>query len=120
MTSLPVNARSEFVTPANFSEGGVCDTTRRFQDAAAAFVTPARRPTRRSGLGAVVDMSSFVEAHAARDNNPRASESGLVTDAMAESCEGGRTSGWTRVHGGGVVIGRALRTAGWRACPACG
>src|SRR5712692_3409023 len=44
---MPLNDRSEFVTPANFSDGGVSDTTFRFQDACAAFFSPARRRTRR-------------------------------------------------------------------------
>ena len=56
------------VTPANFSDGRVFETTRRFQVASPAFISPARRPTRRSGLGAVVDISSFALAHAASDS----------------------------------------------------
>src|SRR6266705_1541362 len=62
----PENERSEFVTPANFSEGWVLESTRRFQCASAAVIRPARSPTRGSGLGAVVDMSSLEVAHAAR------------------------------------------------------
>src|SRR5439155_25314444 len=65
MTSLPENERSEFVTPANFSDGRVFETTRRFQVASPAFIAPGRRPTRRSGVGAVVDISSFEVAQAA-------------------------------------------------------
>src|SRR3954470_3347008 len=51
----PVNARSEFVTSTNCSDGGDFDTIRRFQAASAASIFPARSPTRGSGLGAAVD-----------------------------------------------------------------
>ena len=44
--------------PTNCSDGGVLETTRRFHVASAAFISPAWRPTRGSGLGAVVDMLS--------------------------------------------------------------
>src|SRR2546425_11101557 len=70
----PENERSELVTPANFSDGRVFETTRRFHAASPAFISPARRPTRRSGVGAVVDMSSFAVAHAARDSARIASD----------------------------------------------
>src|SRR5882672_93405 len=53
---MPENERSELVLPANFSDGGVLEATRRFQVASCAFIIPARSPTRGSGLGAVVDM----------------------------------------------------------------
>ncbi len=49
-------------------EGGVVDTRRMFQAACAAFIHPARSPTRGSGLGAVVDMLTFEVAHAATDS----------------------------------------------------
>src|ERR1051326_7162121 len=52
MTYWPVNARSELVLPRNFPDGGVLDTTRRFQVASPASINPARRPIRGSGLGA--------------------------------------------------------------------
>jgi hypothetical protein len=77
------------VIPANRSEGRVSETTRMFQVASAALNSPARRPTRGSGFGAAVDMAlagdgalpleaaedETVEAHAAADNSPTASES---------------------------------------------
>src|SRR5438034_10296722 len=88
MTSLPENERSEFVTPANFSDGRVFETTRRFQVASPAFISPARSPTRRSGLGAVVDISSFAVAHAARDSARVASE--RDNDAAFTVGSGGR------------------------------
>src|SRR5437667_11448463 len=67
----PMNARSELVMPANFSGGGVFETTRRFHVASPAFMTPARRPTRGSGLGATVDMFAPPDdAHAATALNP--------------------------------------------------
>ena len=50
------------------ADGGVVDTRRRFHAASAAFIQPARSPTRGSGLGAVVDMLSLVGAHAATDS----------------------------------------------------
>src|SRR5206468_1302605 len=49
----------------NCSDGGVVETSRRFHAASAAFIQPARRPTRGSGLGAVVVILSADPAHAA-------------------------------------------------------
>src|SRR5438552_16343050 len=67
----PMNARSELVMPPNFSGGGVLESTCKFQVASAAFMSPARRPTRGAGLGATVDMLAPPdEAHAARAHNP--------------------------------------------------
>jgi len=43
--------------PANVAGGGVFDTARMFHDASAASISPARKPTRGSGLGAMVDTS---------------------------------------------------------------
>src|SRR6267154_967923 len=80
----PVNARSEFVTPRNFPGGGVFETTRMFQDASWAFISPARRPTRGSGLGATVDMLLPPDdAHATTAHNPRV----RTTRFMVESRE---------------------------------
>src|SRR5207244_12333506 len=77
MTLLPMNARSELVLPRNFSEGGVFESTRRFHVASAAFIKPARSPTRGSGLGAAADMPPGEEdalAHAAADTSATASD----------------------------------------------
>src|SRR5438034_7226044 len=97
-----MNDRSELVTPTNFSDGGVFATSRRFQAAWPASMSPARSPTRASLPGAGVDRRSPAllddEAHAARENTAIASErerSGPRTvraDSMADSCEG---SEWT-------------------------
>ena len=60
-----MNARSEFVEPTNFSDGGVLEISRTFHDASAARSRmravaesrrPGRRPTRGSGLGGDADM----------------------------------------------------------------
>jgi hypothetical protein len=86
MTWLPLKARSELVWPTNCWEGGVFDTSRRFQIAWPASIIPGRRPTRGSGFGASADMSprgdgppseleEVERAHATADNNPAASES---------------------------------------------
>src|SRR3954470_815262 len=56
MAYWPENARSEFVTPAKLGGAGVCDKACRFQIASPAFVVPARRPTRGSGIGSPTDM----------------------------------------------------------------
>src|SRR5256885_8278231 len=48
------------VSSVNAAGLGAAVTRRRFHAAAAAFIHPARSPTRRSGLGAVGDMSNFV------------------------------------------------------------
>src|SRR5690348_4623710 len=88
MAYLPVKARSEFVIPANFGDGGVCESTWRFHDASPALNSPALRPTRGSGFGAAVDIVA-VEApvvtgalageiavlHAAAERAPMASDS---------------------------------------------
>src|ERR1051325_8528387 len=49
----------------NCSDGGVVETSRMFHAASAAFIHPARSPTRGSGLGAAAGRSSLDEAHAA-------------------------------------------------------
>src|SRR2546426_8704035 len=84
----PENERSELVTPANFSDGRVFETTRRFQVASPAFISPARRPTRRSGVGGVVDISSFAVAQAARHSATVASD--RDNDAAFTVGSGGR------------------------------
>src|SRR5258706_7441695 len=74
MTYGPANERSELMkekSPGlarlmNCSDGGVVETRRTFHAARAAFIHPARSPTRGSGLGAVVDMLPFDVAQAAR------------------------------------------------------
>src|SRR5215207_1901255 len=62
MAYLPVNARSEFVTPRNFSAGGVVEIILRFHAACAASQRPAASPTRGSGLGAVADTIGVTGA----------------------------------------------------------
>src|SRR6266487_4117351 len=71
--------------PRNCSDGGVCESTRRFHTASPAFIRPAWRPTRGSGLGAAVDLLSFgagllepaeeAEWAQAADSSPSASDS---------------------------------------------
>src|SRR5207244_11023253 len=69
-----MNARSELVTPANFSGGGVCESTRRFQVASPALNSAGLGPTRGSGFGATADMFAPPEdAQPAREPNPTAS-----------------------------------------------
>src|ERR1051326_4322464 len=106
----PLNARSELVTPLNFSDGGVFERTRRFHAASWAFMRPALSPTLGSGLGATVDMLlPPPEAQAARVAIPTASDHapsacrGRTASSMVASSE------WTKTNGG--VTGRALRTA---------
>src|SRR5687768_4482657 len=93
MAYFPLKARSELVSRRspgvvglkNFSEGGVFDTTRRFQAASPAFIHPARRPTLGSGLGAVVDRSGCCRAatgRAAAAVSPSTSSRDLVTVAF--------------------------------------
>src|SRR5262245_60044758 len=62
MVYLPVNARSELVTPRNFSDGGVVDTSLRFHAAWPASHRPGDRPTRGSGLGVVADTVGVTGA----------------------------------------------------------
>jgi hypothetical protein len=116
------------VTPTNFSDDGVLETRRRFHEASAAFVAPARRPTRGSGLGAAVDMLAEPaddddEAHPARDNTPIASDSrpnravdreagrwALCADAMADSCVGMEMNGCR--ENVGAIMGCLCRERG--------
>src|SRR5438093_10688931 len=49
----------------NCSDGGSVETSRRFHAASAACIQPARKPTRGSGVGAVVVILSPDPAHAA-------------------------------------------------------
>src|SRR5687767_397757 len=62
MVYLPVKARSELVTPRNFSDGGVVDTSFRFHAAWPASHWPGDRPTRGSGLGVVADTIGVTGA----------------------------------------------------------
>src|SRR5579859_5225826 len=105
----------------NCGDGRVSESTRRFHDASPASQRPALRPTRGSGLGALVDMSptgagppppedAVDGAHAAADSNPSASssDSGGVTvdrrvwcgNAMAVSSDG---AAWDGRTGDGAV-----------------
>src|SRR5436190_12093804 len=47
--------------PANFADGCVRETTRRFQVASCASMSPALRPMRGSGLGAAADIFAAGE-----------------------------------------------------------
>src|SRR4029078_2487518 len=58
MAYLPVKARSELVTPWNCCDGGVCESTRRFQPAPPVLVSPAGRRTSGSGDGGVAETDS--------------------------------------------------------------
>src|SRR5918996_5415110 len=62
MAYLPVNARSELVTPRNFASGGVVDVSLMFHAAWPASQRPAERPTRGSGLGAVAETIGVTGA----------------------------------------------------------
>src|SRR5674476_246171 len=48
--------------PTNFGDGCVLERTWRFQTASCAFMSPALRPTRGSGLCGVADMLAAGEA----------------------------------------------------------
>src|SRR2546428_14187876 len=61
------------VSSVNAAGLGAADTSRRFQEASAAFIHPARNPTRGSGRGAVGDISNFVAAAQAATTLPIAS-----------------------------------------------
>src|SRR2546430_5092908 len=65
------------VSSVNAAGLGAAVTRRRFHAAAAAFIHPARSPTRRSGLGAVGDMSNFVAVAQAAMTVPNASRTSL-------------------------------------------
>src|SRR5215510_4652550 len=87
MAYLPLNARSEFVAPRNFSDGCVFDTTRRFQVASAAFIRPAPKPTRGSGDGGEVESPACGGVEPCADNVDGAtaeSESSAIATAVRE------------------------------------
>src|SRR5689334_12649256 len=65
---------------------GASATTRRFQAASAAFIHPARKPTRRSGAGAAVDVFSFEDVAHAATTVPIASKRDV--DLTGDSVEG--------------------------------
>src|SRR5258708_18106465 len=90
----------------NCAEGGVRETTRRFQVASAAFIHPARSPTRGSGRGAVVDISSFDVAQAAAADAAIANATKRGADAHQD-----RKAGFTR--------GLRLSVRGMGARPEC-
>src|SRR5688572_26514680 len=112
-----MNARSEFVSlPSpgvlglvNLSEGGVVDTSRRFQIASPGLYQPARNPMRGSGLGGDVDMSmadEVVVAHEAAHSDPMASSATRVSvwgfmawwagEDFRASCSCGRSQSFDR------------------------
>ena len=62
MAYFPENARSELVTPRNFSPGGVVEIIRMFHAACAASQRPAESPTRGSGVGMVADTIGLTGA----------------------------------------------------------
>src|SRR5450432_3809859 len=70
MAYWPVKARSEFVMPTNFADGCVRESTRKFQVASCASMSPACRPTRGSGFGAVADVLERAPASVARGDTP--------------------------------------------------
>src|SRR6187551_3605820 len=74
MAYLPVKARSEFVLPMNFAGGCVRETIFRFETASEAFIIPAPKPTRGSGVG-LGALPGVDAEHAATDTSPAASVS---------------------------------------------
>src|SRR5215210_5024110 len=102
MAYLLVNARSEFVTSTKFGDGGVLETTFKFQIASAASIFPAFSPIRGSGLGGFADMSRLGEgppdsleldpAHAAVANRAAARDSDRSGVATMRGSLRGRAS----------------------------
>src|SRR5215468_3985224 len=87
MAYLPLNAKSEFVAWRNFSDGSVFDSTRRFHDASAASIRPARRPTRGSGDGGEVVSPACGGVEPCADSVDGAtaeSESSAIATAVRE------------------------------------
>ena len=76
-----MNVRSELRNPKspgslsfmNCAGFGAAATSRRFQAAWAAFISPARRPTRGSGLGAAVEAAWLLAVEMATASRPAAS-----------------------------------------------
>src|SRR5512143_122911 len=94
MTFVPVNPRSELVTPAKCSGAGVCDTFCRFQIASPASCSPAFNPTRGSGDGAMTsgaEMSGLGSALATGDIDVvdvPAAQPAMTIDAITDPAAG--------------------------------
>src|ERR1041384_1652013 len=109
----PMKARSELVSlraPGVLGvmksfDGGVFETTRRFHAASPAFIHPARRPTRGSGLGAAVERSGRgaapIEADEEDDEEAHAAREASATQRRKDAKAEGRKDGWT--EGSGVT-----------------
>ena len=65
-----MKAKSECVAPREASLGGVCEIMRMFQAACAASHRPAARPTRGSGLGAIIETIGVTGAGITADKLP--------------------------------------------------
>src|SRR5439155_1370517 len=109
MAYRPMKARSELVSlrsPGVLGlrksfDGGVFETTRRFHAASPAFIHPARRPTRGSGLGTLAERSGRgaapTEAEVDDEEEAHPASEARATqrrkDAKAERRKDGRTEG---------------------------
>ena len=87
-----MNARSEFVEPTNFSDGGEFEISRTFHAASPAFsriravaesLRPGFSPTRGSGLGGDADMLSAGDAPVLPDIDDDAHAFAYIRPAMS-------------------------------------
>src|SRR4051812_41149829 len=94
MTYLPTKAMSEFVDPMNLGDGGVAETSLRFQIASAAGVTtrvplassvPARKPTRASTPGREADVAGVGEVLGELDPPHAASATAATAEQVTRS-----------------------------------
>src|SRR5690349_15097921 len=78
--------------------GGLVDTSRRFQAAWAAFIQPARKPTRRSGTGAAGFRAGFC-ADTARVTSANNASTARVNGCVATRSLSDRARGDERTAG---------------------
>src|SRR5688500_8014146 len=110
----------------NFSEGGVFDTTSRFQIASPASIHPARSPMRGSGVGGVADiLGAGAEppgadgVHPATDSQANPNDRQTTVLGFMDSVWRGRARAACRACALFLYSGRSprLRQTGTRSTP---
>src|ERR671936_3060561 len=126
MAYLALNARSELVTPRNFSVGGVVEIILMFHAACAASHRPGFRPTRGSGLGAVAETIGVTGAGMTagggggggggvprpRPPRPRPSPAGASPDGAAVVVAAGAGAGVAAADAVELLVAGAAVVAG--------
>src|SRR5438067_12121948 len=80
-----MSARSELVAPSKPSGDGVAERRRRFHFASPASRSPGLRPTRGSGLGAVIDIEAGAAAADCADDPDEEAHAAAYTAAPSRA-----------------------------------